>query len=246
VCVFASAATDVIVDLQGVFVVSGGLTFGPLTPARVLDTRFTGRAATIPVSAPGGAAAVAITLTVTGGATAGFLAAYPCSAGRPDVSNVNWQAGETTAGAVFVPVGADGTLCVYTSSPVDVIVDVTGTFSAGGALHFVPVAATRMVDTRTGTGGWWGRQGAGQTIEIGVAPDTAVAVTGTITMVEPSTAGYLTATACGLDEVTSSVNAARNTVVANSLTTGLAPGGDLCIHSVVGTHTLFDTTGWWV
>jgi hypothetical protein len=246
VCVFASAATDVIVDLQGVFVVSGGLTFAPLTPARVLDTRFIGRAATIPVSASGGATAVAITLTVTGGATAGFLSAYPCSAGRPDVSNVNWQAGETTAGAVFVPVGADGTVCVYTSSPVDVIVDVTGTFSAGGALRFVPVAATRMVDTRTGAGGWWGRQGAGQTIDIGVAPDTAVAVTGTITMVEPSTAGYLTATACGLSEVTSSVNAARNTVVANSLTPGLAPGGDLCIHSVVGTHTLFDTTGWWV
>jgi hypothetical protein len=246
VCVFASAATDVIVDLQGVFTPAGGLRFSPLAPARVLDTRFIGRAPTIAVPAPAGAAAVAATLTVTGAAAAGFLSAYPCSAARPDVSNVNWQAGETVAGAVFVPVGVDGTLCVYTSVPVDVIVDVTGMFGAVAALRFVPVAATRMLDTRTGIGGWWGRQGAGQTIEIGVAPDTAVAVTGTITMVEPSIAGYLTGTVCRVGDVTSSVNAARNTVMANSLTVGLGPGGSMCIHSVVATHTLFDTTGWWV
>jgi hypothetical protein len=34
--------------------------------------------------------------------------------------------------------------------------------------------------------------------------------------------------------------------MANSLTVGLSPGGDLCITSSVAAHVLFDTTGWWV
>jgi hypothetical protein len=34
--------------------------------------------------------------------------------------------------------------------------------------------------------------------------------------------------------------------MANSLTVGLSPGGNLCINSLVASHTLFDTTGWWM
>jgi hypothetical protein len=245
-CIFSNAATDIVVDLQGVFVADGGLRFAPVTPDRKVDTRQTGRQSTIVVTAPSAAAAVAATLTVTGGGTAGFLSAFPCSGTIPKVSNVNWLPGETVAGAVFVPVAADGTFCVFTNSPTDVIVDITGIFSATSDLRFTPVAPTRMLDTRDGTGGWRGRQGVGQTIEIGVAPDTAVAVTGTITMIDPGLDSYLTGTICGQAAgTTSSVNGARGTVTANSLTVGLSPGGDICVRSLVSSHTLFDTTGWW-
>ncbi|MEY2522036.1 MAG: hypothetical protein QOJ66_601 [Ilumatobacteraceae bacterium] len=245
-CVFSNTATNVVVDLQGVFVPSDGLLFAPVTPDRVLDTRNTGRFPTIAIQAPTGASAVAATLTVTGSNFAGFLTAYPCSAGRPVVSSVNWLPGETVAGAVFVPVAADGTFCVSGNAPVDVIVDVTGVFSDAGTLRFTPVPPTRMVDTRVGTGGWRGHQAPGQTIEIGAAPDAAVAVTGTITMVDPGVGGYLTGTICGQPVgATSSVNGAGRSVMANSLTVGLSPGGNLCITSLVATHTLFDTTGWW-
>ncbi|HZX53334.1 MAG TPA: SGNH/GDSL hydrolase family protein, partial [Ilumatobacteraceae bacterium] len=182
-CVFSNAATDVVVDLQGVFVAAGGLLFAPTTPDRALDTRLTGRGSTVAIQAPVGAQAVAATITVTGGTTPGFLAAYPCADSAPAVSNVNWQAGETVAGAAFVPVAADGTFCVFTNSPVDVIVDITGAFSSTGALRFTPIAPTRMLDTRVATGGWRGHLGVGQTIEIGSAPESAVAVTGTITIV---------------------------------------------------------------
>lgn len=245
-CVFSNAPTDVIVDLQGVFVPSAGLRFDPVTPARKVDTRQTGRASTIVVQAPPGAAAVAATLTVTGGNTAGFLSAFPCSGTVPNVSNVNWLAGETIAGAAFVPVAGDGTFCVFTSAPTDVIVDVTGVFSATSDLRFTPVTPTRVLDTRFGTGGWRGRQGVGQTIEVNVAPAAAVAVTGTITMIDPGLDNYLTGTICGQPPgTTSSVNAARATVIANSLTVGLSPGGDLCVAALFSAHTLFDTTGWW-
>ncbi len=247
VCIFSNAATDIIVDLQGVFVPSGALGFDPIIPQRKLDTRNTGRASMIAIPAPTGAVAVAATLTVTAGSDAGFLTAFPCAGTIPVASNVNWQRGETVAGAVFVPIAADGTFCVFTNSPVDVIVDITGVFNTTNTLRFTPVTPTRMVDTRVGTGGWRGHQGVGQTIEIGAAPDAAEAVTGTITQVNPGVDGYLTGTTCGQPVgATSSVNGARGSVIANSLTVGLSAGGNLCITSLVAAHTLFDTTGWWM
>jgi len=200
-CVYSNTATDIIVDLQGVFVPTGALLFAPVTPDRTLDTRNTGRSPTIVIQAPPGASAVAATLTATGSNFKGFLTAYPCSASPPVVSSVNWQPGETVAGAVFVPVAADGTFCVVTNAPVDVIVDVTGVFSTAGTLRFTPVTPTRMVDTRIGTGGWRGHEGPGQTIEIGAAPDAAVAVTGTITMIDPGVGGYLTGTGTLVDDL---------------------------------------------
>ncbi len=246
VCIFSNAATDVVVDLQGVFAATGGLPFQPVTPTRQVDTRKTSRSSLITVQAPAGATAVAATLTVTGGSTAGFLSAFPCSGTIPKVSNVDWEPGETIAGAAFVPVAADGTFCVFTNSPTDVIVDITGVFSATSTLHFTPVPPTRMLDTRIGTGGWRGHQGVGQTIEIGAAPATAQAVTGTITMVDPALSSYLTGTICGEPAgETSSINGAAGTIIANALTVGLSPGGDLCITSLASSHTLFDTTGWW-
>jgi hypothetical protein len=250
-CVFSNTATDIVVDLQGVFVPTGGLRFAPISPpTRKIDTRNTGRFPTLVLDAPPNAKAVTATLTVTGGGTAGFLTAYPCSGTLPVVSNVNWQPGETVAGAVFVPVDADGNYCIFTNSPVDVIVDVTGVFDTAGptsTLRFTPVAPTRMVDTRVGLGGWRGHHGVGQTIKIRAAPDAAVAVTGTITLIDPALAGYLTGTTCDQPPgVTSSVNGARGSVMANSLTVALSPGGNLCITALVASHTLFDTTGWWM
>ena len=46
-CVFSNTATDVVVDLQGVFVPPAGCGSLPVTPDRKLDTRNTGRAPTI-------------------------------------------------------------------------------------------------------------------------------------------------------------------------------------------------------
>jgi hypothetical protein len=246
-CVFSSAPADVIVDLQGLFAEGDGARFDPLTPTRLLDTRNTGRRSVVAVPAPAGSTAVALTLTVTGSVAEGFLTAYPCGTEPPLVSNVNFAAGETVAGAAFVPVGGDGNVCVFTNVPVDVIVDVTGTFSAGGGLRFVPVTPTRVVDTRDGTGGWKGVQANGQTIEVVAAPADAVAVSGTITIVAPFAPGYLTGTVCGAPAgQTSSVNASTGAVMANSLTVALSPGGTVCIGTLSSTHTLFDTTGWWV
>lgn len=244
-CVLSSAAADVIVDLQGAFVPVGAR-LSPVTPTRLLDTRETGRAQVLELAAPAGATAVALNLTVTGAAVPGFLTAYPCGGALPSVSNVNFGPGETVAGAGFVRVGDGGTVCVFTNTPdVDVVVDLTGTFAADGALRFTPAVPTRVYDTRDGTGGWTPVQGGGQTVDVRVAPPEAAAVTGTLTLVTPSNNGFLTAFGCGPVPLASNVNAPRGGVLANSVTVGTAPSGRLCISAMTATHVVFDTTGWW-
>jgi hypothetical protein len=244
-CVYTSAEADLIVDVQGAFV-DDGSRFDPVAPERLLDTRTAGRGQLLQVGAPAGADAVSLNLTVTGSAVAGFLTAYPCGGAVPTVSNVNFGAGETIAGAAYVPVGDGGRVCLFTNTPeVDVVVDLTGTFSPGGALAFTPSEPTRVYDTRSGIGGWTPIHGGGQTTDMRVAPPEAAAVTGTLTMVTPGRDGYLTAFGCGQVPGTSNVNATRGGVLANSVSVELAPEGRLCINAFVPTHVVFDTTGWW-
>jgi hypothetical protein len=243
-CVYANVAADVVIDLQGVFVASGGTKFSPATPTRLLDTRRTGRSQILTVAAPSGATAVAVTITVANGATAGFLAAFPCGGSVPVVANVHWGPMEIVAGAAFVPVAADGTFCVYTNASVDVVVDLTGTFAESNALRFVASAPARRLDTRLQ---WNGPIGMGQTIDVQSAPADAVAVTGTIVIIQPAVDGYLTGTLCGVPPgQTSSVSAARNGIVANALTVGVSANGTLCVSAYAAAHAVFDTTGWWV
>ncbi len=248
-CVFTRASGHVIVDLQGAFVGGDddGTRLTPIEPPqRLLDTRQTGRANVVTVDAPDGAAAVAINLTETGVLAPGWLKAYPCDQTAPDVSNVNYMGGDTVAVAAFVPVSADGTFCVQTLVPVDIVIDITGVFTADGALQFVPAEPTRMLDTRSGLGGWSPIHGGKQTLDARVVPPEAQAVTATITIVGPLRDGWLAAAACGQTTPTSSVNAVADAVFANSVTVGVDDAGKVCITALSATQTLFDVTGWWV
>jgi hypothetical protein len=254
ICVYASTATDVIVSIQGSFVPAPGATLHPVSPVRALDTRQSGRAQDLVVAVPGSnLLAASVTLTVTRDSAGGTITVYACDTGIPAVANLSFEPNETIAGAAFVPVSAAGTICVHVSTAdatlVDVIVDITGTFQvAGGGLLFAPVTGTRLLDTRNAIGGWTGRHGSGQSLDVVAAPPGARAVTGTITIVRPSFSGYLTAYPCGQAlPPTSSVNARAGLAMANSVTVGLDPAQQtVCIFSYNNTNTLFDVVGWWV
>ena len=248
-CVYSHATGHVIVDVQGAFVPDApdGVRFTPLaTPERLLDTRNTGRAPIVVVDAPDGAQAVAVTVTATEVMSPGWLKAFPCGGTPPEVSNVNYLPADTVASAAFVPVAADGTICVQSMNAVDVVVDLTGVFGPAGELRLVPTDPTRMLDTRTGTGGWTPHQGSGQVLDVRVVPTEARAVTGTITLVGPLRPGWLKAYPCGSEPPTSAVNAGAETVFANAVTVGVDSGGRMCVKALSATHTLFDVTGWWV
>lgn len=249
-CVLTSAAADLVVDLQGAFVPDGSR-LSPVSPQRLADTRDTGRPELlrldVPLDAVPDATGVVLNLTATGASRGGFVTAYPCGATIPTVSNVNFGVGETVAGAAYVPLGDGGDVCLFSNvqADVDLVVDLTGVFSPTGSLSFTPAAPTRTYDTRDGTGGWTPVHGSGVTTDMRVAPPTAAAVTGTLTMVTPAAPGFLTAWGCGTPPSTSNVNAPTGGVLANSVTTGVAADGRLCIRSSATTHVVFDTTGWW-
>jgi hypothetical protein len=247
-CLYTLAEADLVVDIQAAFVpAGGGLRFDPLdVPDRLADTRETGRKQIIEVAVPDGAAAVVLNIGAVFSSQEGFLTAYPCSADIPVVAAVNYRPNELISGAAFVKVGSGGTVCVYVLNPTDVTIDLTGTFAADGELVFQPATPTRMLDTRTGIGGWSPTHGQFQTIDARVAPPNAKAVSGTLTMVTPMRTGFTRAWGCGTEPPTASITAVQGAILANSLTTGISDTGRLCVMARVASSTLFDVSGWWV
>ena len=120
---------------------------------------------------------------------------------RPTTSNLNYSAGSIAN----LTVAADGELCVYTSSPTDIIVDHLGTLSnATGALD-------RLVDTRTGAPAT-----NGTVIEIPpIATSDPTAVIN-LTATRTTTAGFVTVHACNQAvPTTSNLNVSPGQDIAN-------------------------------
>jgi hypothetical protein len=249
-CVHTESAGHVVVDLQGAFVPDRGTRLTPVDGVRLVDTRETGRETgrddpiVIDIADPT-VEAIAVNLTATRSGATGYLTADACAGGQSEVSNVNFLPGEPVAGAAIVPVSAAGTICVWSSVPVDVIVDLTGEFRTGDGLRFQPADPRRMLDPRDGTGGWTPVMGADQLVDTRVAPLGAQAVTGTITLVRPVRTGFAVAD-CRDEPPISTVNARAGEAMANSLTVAIESGGDLCFRSSETATMLFDTTGWWI
>jgi hypothetical protein len=160
-CTLANAGLNQVIDVQGVFAPSpvGQWGYSPAAPSRLLDTRkctdncaeVFKAGAVIKMAAPAGASAVLINLTLTDAKAAGYATADKCSSlvpGPQAQSNANVTVGRSVANLAVVPVDADGTFCVYTSSATRVIVDVQGTFSPSGDLRFIPVSSVRRFDSR--------------------------------------------------------------------------------------------------
>jgi hypothetical protein len=53
----------------------------------------------------------------------GFLTVFPCDEPRPLASSVNYTAGQVVPNAVFARLGAGGTVCIFTLSASDILVD---------------------------------------------------------------------------------------------------------------------------
>lgn len=204
----------------------------PLAPRQVLQVPVAGGS----TGTPADAEAVSLNVTATAPRTAGFLGVYPCGTAWPGTSNVNFAAGQTVAANVLVGVGTEGSVCVYASTTVDVVVDVGGYFPAGST--FDQQQPQRLRDTRAGA-----KLAGGTDIAIKV-PDGIAAAALSITATEPERAGWVSAYPCGTAwPGTSTVNfTADQTIAASSL---VRPGADgrICLRSLVSTHLVVDLMG---
>ena len=129
--------TNLLADVAGYYR-SGTRTdrgaFTPRTPARILDTRSSGKvpagsAIALPIAGvPAGSSAVVLNVTVVQATAPGYLTVYPSDRSTPQASNVNFVAGLDVADQVIVPIGADGKVVLLNSSAgaTDLIADVAG------------------------------------------------------------------------------------------------------------------------
>lgn len=168
-----SASVDLIADVNGYFTQTAASGYAALAPARLLDTRngtgapeaklAGGNSLTLAIAkADGGAlpasgiTAVALNVTVTNPTAGGYLTVYPSGQNAPTVSNLNFDAGQTVANTVVVPVGADGNIELYygagTGASVDLVTDVAGYFSVSAGGAYVPLQPMRVLDTRASGG----------------------------------------------------------------------------------------------
>ncbi len=279
VCFFAQTATDLIADVAGWYGDGGapadtGAGFHPLTPGRALDTRDGNRTdgGSGPATAGGiveldlrgragvpaeGVAAVALNVTATETAGAGYVRAFPCAQGPPNASNLNYRAGQTVPNHVVVPV-SDGKVCFTSYDRAHLIVDVLGWFGGTAGVDGARLQAAtpaRVLDTRTGlrTDGGAGPLGALVSAPLriagraGVPSAGVVAVTLNVTVTGPPADGYLTVFPCGQPVPSASnLNYVAGQTVPNLVTVPLGAGGEVCFASYAPADVIADVAGWYV
>ncbi|MGH9301725.1 MAG: hypothetical protein ACRD0E_07565, partial [Acidimicrobiales bacterium] len=270
--------TDVVIDVEG-YVADGtdgsGL-FNPVTPYRIVDTRSPSSPGGSPSTlSPGGVLnvnvlgvggvpssgveAVVLNLTAAGPSTPGFLTAYPGGSAQPTASNVNYVPGQAVANRVIVPVGANGTVSVFSSARTDVVVDVTGWFSGPGNLGgsgFVGSAPSRIADTRTSSGIAYGGStlGPGATLKVqvtgvgGVPASGVKAVVANVTVTDTTSPGYLSVFGSGgPTPPTSDLNWRAGQTTSNLVVVGVGPDGSVSIYNARGSaDVVVDVQGWYV
>jgi LPXTG-site transpeptidase (sortase) family protein len=268
VSLVSSVATHLVADVFGYYIPAAAPSAGRFVatgPTRVFDSRNTGRikigghltvglAGTVPADAT----AAAVNITAVDADGAGFWTAWANGRPQPDTSNLNAETkGHVIANAAIVPVGPGG-LDLFTTAGGHLLVDVTGYFTgasapASSAGLFVPVAPTRLLDTRSdGDANPLGpsvKAQAGWTTEVEVAgklgiPSDVSGVVANVTMVGATRPGFVTAyPARTTRSETSTANATAGQTVPNHAIVPVSLHG-FALFTSGGAHLLADISGW--
>lgn len=260
--------TDVLVDVTGSYSgVPTALLFHPSAPSRIYDSRLAGgiwrTGETRAISVPENASAVAMNVTVTDPATAGFVTVFPCQAALPVVSNVNFVAGQVVANLVQIGT-AGGQVCVHTSTRTHIVIDLQGTYDSDETgLRYQAVAPTRLVDTRSGVGSVFGRVAMDTRNSASLPSNAPVATTQvpadvsalmvSMIAVFPRTSGWGEIGPCiepayATPYTSSTLNFVAGDIVANQAITPTyaASGADICTFATSPAYHVVDLTGWFV
>ena len=146
VCIYTSADTDLIIDVNGYVPASGSP--NPISPARLYESRsgtsdktfdgaqqgvgrtLAGKFATINVTeragVPNNATAVFLNVVAANPSRPGYLTVFPCGTKQPLASNVNYNGNDIRSNAVLAKIGTNGNVCVYTTADTDLIIDING------------------------------------------------------------------------------------------------------------------------
>ncbi len=141
VATYATNDTDLVIDVDGYFAppVAGGLSFYPLTPCRVVDTRhigngqpFTGELTipieTSPCGPPATSQGYVFNATVVPQGPLSYLTLWPDPLQKPTVSTLNALDGAITSNMAIVP-NMNGKTDAFASGHTQLILDIAGYFA---------------------------------------------------------------------------------------------------------------------
>ena len=170
----AGNVMNLIIDVTGYFLAgTAGAGYVQFGPHRVLDTRsgdgniglsgqfVNGQHRKIQVAGvaglpKSGIVAVAGNLTIVRPSVKGYVTLGPTPTDKPSSSTINFPARDIRANNVIVPVNADGTVsAVYIASggaTVDLVLDISGYFTATGGYLYNTLQPTRILDSRSDKG----------------------------------------------------------------------------------------------
>ncbi|MFI9330469.1 PKD domain-containing protein [Kitasatospora sp. NPDC052868] len=238
-----SGTVHAVADVLGYFTAAAPDRFTSLAPARLLDTRSDATPLTggtprrLQVAGtggvPAGATSAVLNVTATESASAGFVAVYPGGTARPAAgSNLNTAPGRNIANQVVVPLGADGSIELFTNAASShLVVDVSGYYSPDGKGLFTPVTPTRLLDSRGNV-----TFAPFTSQRVWRVPTGASAAVVNLTATGTLGATHLTAWATGTAKPdTSNLNATPGMDVSNHTTIPVSPEGTFEIANHAGT-----------
>jgi len=268
ICIFTLQSSHMVLDISGYVPSTSGI-FSTV-PERLLETRSAegqigfagpqpgaGQTITLDVTGvgtnqvPGNAKAVFLNVTAVDAAAAGYINVFACDTAQPLASSVNYGMGGSVANLTLAPIAADGTVCLFTLSATDIVVDLVGVVPSGS--EYVAAGPQRILETRTSDGliGYTGAKPVGnQIIEVQVSgvgaaavPTNAATVFLNVTTTEEDPLGFVTVFACGTQLPNASAGNFRGSTTAHLVATSLGDSGRVCIFVSNPTHVVVDLVG---
>jgi hypothetical protein len=269
ITIASSVGTDVIADVQGVYVRANESRSGRLITvpqSRAADTRESGPVPAggsitvdlTPAGIPVSASAAVLNVTAAEARGLGFLTVWNGLGAPPNSSNVNYVGGSTVANQVIVPT-ANGAIGVFTHAESDVLVDVVGYMTGPGdpsltAGLFIALGPARLFDSRQLEAPTFAepidgnaRLSKGALGEVGIPESGVVAINTNTTLTETTASGFATIWgAGGVPGASSLNNVGANRTVANHVITDITDVGCINLYSSARTHAIIDVTGYFI
>jgi hypothetical protein len=251
-CVFTHEATNLVVDVTGLFDGSTGFSVGD--PSRWIDTRTSGTplqpggvleldVADLPAASGVDATTQAIALVATAANPRGrgWLRVATCGT-TTTTANVSYELGATTPNLVLVAPDAQGKICVTSATTTDVVVDVYGAWDDTAEID--ASTAERLLDTRTSGN----KLVAGQVVMIDLAAEgidpSAAGVALNLAAVVADGRGHLTAYPCARGLPTAAnLNFQPGSASANTVIVAPDADGKVCVSTLTATHLVVDLMG---
>ncbi len=254
ICLYTLASSHLVADIGGYVPSTSSIT--PVTPERVLETReefgqvgytgtqpAAGSTVVVDVGASDqvadGAKAVFVNVTSTDSTAPGFVTVWDCEGNTPTASTLNYEPGTVIPNLAVAELSADGTICLYTLSGTDLLVDLMGVIPADSM--YIPVGPERILETReefTQVGYTGTQPQDGQVVEVqvtGVGTANVPAGTSTaflnVTTTNESALGFITVWPCGVQMPTASNGNYRGEgkSTANLVAANIGENGKVCI-----------------